>query len=188
MSVALSWPIVPAGVLKVLNMCSMKRVVALAAASVLVVGVLGVDPAAAQNYNANASKATLITFSKPIRLPGVTLPAGTYEFLHPAPMESYHVVQVFSKDGTQAYGMFLTVPDNRLTATDQTVVTFKETPAGSIDTIRAWFFPGHKNGDEFLYSKEEALEIAKRTHETVLTTSGPVRVNEKGEAQPTPAK
>ena len=162
-------------------MFSMKRFVLLGMASVLVVGVFGVDRAWADD----PGKTTLMTFSKPIRLPGVTLPAGTYQFLHPTAMTDYHVVQVSSKDGTQSYGMFLTVPDNRLTATGETVVTFHETPAGTMDTVRAWFFPGEKTGDEFLYSKKEALEIAQRTHETVLTTSGPTRINEKGQTQST---
>ena len=108
-------------------MLRMQRFVVLAAASVLVVGVLGVDRA----YADDPGRTTLITFSKPIRLPGVTLPAGTYQFVHPAAMTDYHVVQVSSKDGTQAYGMFLTIPDNRLTASGETVVTFHETPVGT---------------------------------------------------------
>src|ERR1700724_2415632 len=114
-------------------MFSVKRFVVLAMASVLVVGALLVDRA----YADDPARTTLITFSKPIRLPGVTLPAGTYQFLHPSPMTDYHVVQVSSKDGTQSYGMFLTVPDNRLTAAQETIVTFHETPAGAIDTARA---------------------------------------------------
>jgi hypothetical protein len=165
-------------------MSSIKRLLVVAMLSVLMVGVLWVDRTAAQNYYADPGKTTLITFSKPIRLPGVTLPAGTYKFVHPTPMLDFNVVQVFSQDGTQAYGTFITIPDNRLTPSDQTVVTFMETPAGSIDTVKAWFFPGDKRGEEFLYSKKEALEIAQRTHDNVLSLPAPTRINEKGQAQP----
>jgi hypothetical protein len=166
-------------------MLSIKRLLVVAVSSVLMVGVLWVGQAnAAQNYYADAGKTTQITFSKPIRLPGVTLPAGTYKFVHPTPMLDFHVVQVFSQDGKQAYGTFITIPDNRLTPSDQTVVTFMETPAGAIDTVRAWFFPGEKIGEEFLYSAKEAREIAQRTHENVLSMPSPARVNEKGQSQP----
>jgi hypothetical protein len=159
-------------------MFRMKRFVVLAVASVLAAGVLCVDRAYAQGL---PEKTTQITFSKPIRLPGVTLPAGTYRFLHPSPLTSYHVVQVFSQDGNQAYGLFLTIPEERNTAPDQTVVTFKEMPAGSTDTVRTWFYPGEKTGDEFVYSKQEAVDIAKRTHENVLSMPEPTRVNDKGQ-------
>ena len=92
-------------------MSPVKRLFVLAAASVLITATIGVDRASAQDL---ASRATKITFSKPIRLPGVTLPAGTYTFLHPTPMEDYHVLQVLDKDQKKSYGFFLTIPNERI--------------------------------------------------------------------------
>src|SRR5450631_1248965 len=151
-------------------MLMMKRLLPLVIASVLIGTVVYVDRAYAQNL---ASQMTKITFSKPIRLPGVTLPAGTYTFLHPNPMEDFHVIQVMNEKQTKSYGFFLTIPNERLTAANETVVTFRETPVGYINTVRAWFFPGEKTGDEFVYSRKEAGEIANAIHQPVLSMPQP---------------
>ena len=50
-------------------------------------------------------KRTLFTFSGPITLPGVTLPAGQYLFRLADPNSSSKVVQVLNADGTKPYGM-----------------------------------------------------------------------------------
>ena len=165
-------------------MSTMKRFVLLAIASVLIAAAIGVDRASAQD---TASQATKITFSKPIRLPSVTLPAGTYTFLHPTPMLDFHVVQVLSSDQTKSYGFFLTIPNDRLEKTNDTVVTFRETPVGYLDTVKAWFYPGEKSGEEFLYSRKEAREITNAIHQPVLTMPAPTRATapaKKGPAKP----
>jgi hypothetical protein len=156
----------------------MKRftsILALAAATVAVT--VYTTPAYCDDLN----KATTLTVSQPIRLPGVTLPAGSYVFEHPTVEGDRHVVQVFSQDHKKIYATLLTIPNERMAAADVTVVTFREMPTGSIDTVKAWFYPGEKIGDEFIYPEAEAREIAKATHGSVLTDKG--RVNEKGERE-----
>ena len=158
-------------------MLTIKRLVLLAVASLLINAVVCVS-----GYAQTAQQTTKITFSKPIRLPGVTMPAGTYTFLHPTPMEDFHVVQVMNENQTMSYGFFLTIPNVRLTPTNETVITFRETPVGYTDTVRAWFFPGERSGDEFLYSRKEALEIANAIHQPVLSMPTPGHVNNKAPA------
>lgn len=80
-----------------------------------------------------------MTFSQPVSLPGVTLPAGEYIFRLPSPGTARMVLQVLSSDRDQVYGMFLTIPTRRLEATDDPTVTFHEAPEGSPRPIRAWF-------------------------------------------------
>src|SRR5579872_4473379 len=60
------------------------------------------------------NKRTILTFSGPVQIPGATLPAGTYVFQLADPDNARHVVMVASKDGTKIYGMFLTIPNDRL--------------------------------------------------------------------------
>ena len=69
-------------------------------------------------------------------------------------------MQVMNDKQTMSYGFFLTIPNDRLTPTNETVITFRETPVGYLDTIRAWFFPGEKVGDEFW--KRVARQISEQ--------------------------
>jgi hypothetical protein len=114
---------------------------------------------------------TCLTFSAPIELPTVALPAGSYLFEHPDGAIDRHIVRVFSSDGKQVLGTFLTIPEQRLEPSDKTVVTFKETPVGTPEAVKAWFYPYETIGDEFVYPKEKAIKIAKATHQSVLATS-----------------
>ena len=63
----------------------------------------------AQTYD----KRTVFTFSGPVALPGVTLPAGQYVFRLADPAGDRKVVQVLSADGKTPYGMFFSLPAER---------------------------------------------------------------------------
>ena len=114
-------------------------------------------------------KLTYFTFSGPVQIPGHTLSAGTYMFKLADSPSNRHIVQVFTKDGSKLYATILAIPDQRLDPADKPVVMFKETPAGSPNAVRAWFYPGNTIGDEFVYPKEQAMKIARATHQPVLS-------------------
>jgi hypothetical protein len=114
------------------------------------------------------TKLTLLTFSAPVEVPGITLPAGTYRFELADPTSGRRVVKVSDKDGTKSFGMFISMPNQRMTPTDKPVVMFKESPAGAPPAVQVWFYPGESYGYEFAYPHDQALKIAKATHEPVL--------------------
>src|ERR1035441_4290516 len=122
------------------------------------------------------NRKTTITFSGPVEIPGVhligwgVLPAGTYVFKILNSQSDRHIVQIFSKDEKTVYATILAIPNYRLKATDQTVVTFRERPAGEPEALRAWFYPGRNWGEEFVYPKAKAVELAKTTNTPVLYT------------------
>jgi len=131
--------------------------------------VLVVPVAMADDWN----RETVITFSGPVEVPGVgaqTLPAGAYVFKIFDSMSDRHIVQVFSKDKTHLFTTILAIPNYRLKATDKTVITFRERPAGQPEALRAWFYPGRQWGEEFVYAKPRAVELARETNEPVLAT------------------
>src|SRR5262245_59861198 len=140
------------------------------------------------------NKKTFLTFSGLVQIPGATLPAGTYTFELAAPDTARHVVRVTSKDGTQNYGMFMTVPNDRLDPPSENIIMFAERPAGAPQAIQLWFYPGDRIGEEFVYPKNQAMEIARTSHTAVLSSDDKVtevsaatsakvgRVNERGEA------
>jgi hypothetical protein len=76
-------------------------------------------------------------------------------------MSDRHLVQVFTADGSQLIASVMTIPDYRLTPTDQTVIRFTEVPRGSPEVVRAWFYPGNIVGQEFVYPKRRAAELAR---------------------------
>jgi hypothetical protein len=115
------------------------------------------------------TKLSLLTFSGPVDVPGITLPAGTYRFELADPTTGRRVVKVANKDGTKTYGMFISIPNQRMTPADKPVVMFKEAAAGAPPAVQAWFYPGETFGYEFAYPHDQALKIAKATHQPVLS-------------------
>src|SRR5579863_1099819 len=150
-----------------------------AAPTVLCLAVLGVgfSPSARAD---ETNRKTVITFSGPVEIPGVhlqgygVLPAGTYVFKILDSKSDRHIVQIFSKDELTVYATILAIPNYRLKATDKTVMTFRERPAGEPEALRAWFYPGRNWGEEFVYPKMKAVEIAKTTQVAVLATTAEV--------------
>jgi len=146
-------------------MRSLKLSIAIAAAALFVS-----MPASARADESN--KLTYLTFSKPIQLPGVTLPAGRYRFELADVEESRRVIKVQSEDGTRQLAMLLTIPNQLRDVPKDPVVLFRETAPGQPDAIRSWNYPGERIGYEFVYPKDQALIIAHRTHQPVLAKDG----------------
>src|SRR5580698_892042 len=122
------------------------------------------------------NRKTTITFSGPVEIPGVhlkgwaVLPAGTYVFKILDSQSDRHIVQIFSADERVVYATILAIPNYRLKATDKTVMTFRERPNGQPEALRAWFYPGRNWGEEFVYGKAMAMELAKTANTPVLFT------------------
>jgi hypothetical protein len=119
------------------------------------------------------NKKTTITFSGPVEVPGVgaqILPAGTYVFKLLDSSSDRHIVQIFSEDQTHVFTTIVAIPNFRLKATDKTVITFRERPAGQPEALRAWFYPGREWGEQFVYARPRAIELAKEANEPVLAT------------------
>jgi hypothetical protein len=109
------------------------------------------------------NKQTVVTFSEPVEVPGLILPAGTYMFRLSNSMTDRKIVQIFTADGSRVLATIITINDYRLNPKEQTVMTFTERPADAPAALRAWFYPGDLFGYEFVYPKQRALELAATT-------------------------
>lgn len=125
-------------------------------------------PAAAQTYD----RVTKLTFSQPIELPGMTLPAGTYTFRLADSDSDRHIVEVLDADGAKLVTRLHAIPTSRSETSEVTVVTFRETSANAAPPIRFWYYPNDRMGQEFAYPKDRAVEIAQATGESVLALEG----------------
>jgi hypothetical protein len=126
-------------------------------------------PAARADEN---DKLTYLTFSKPIQLPGVNLPAGRYRFQLADTQESRRVIKVQSEDGKKQLGMLLTMQNQLRDVPKDPVVLFRETAQGQPDAVKSFNYPGERIGYEFIYPKKQAMIIAHATHEPVLAKDG----------------
>jgi hypothetical protein len=113
-------------------------------------------------------KLTIFTFSEPVELPGdVVLSSGTYIFKLLDVSGDRNVVQILDQEQTRVYATILTVPTERPRPTDDTVVEFYETADGPQNAIKAWFYPGETSGQEFIYPKARAAELADTAKQAV---------------------
>lgn len=158
-------------------MCARYRSARVRSAFVLFFGVALISAMFAATAAAQPrDRKTTVTFSQPFEIPGVgpqgsgpqVLPAGTYVFALVDSLSDRHIVRVFSSDEKQVHATILAVPNYRIRATDKTVITFAERAAGEPTAIRAWFYPGDTSGQEFVYPKRRAVELAKVYQQPVL--------------------
>jgi hypothetical protein len=120
---------------------------------------------------------TFFTFSQAVELPGKTLPAGTYFFQLADSPSNRHIVKVMSQDRKELHATLLAIPYYSTDRpSDEPQVRFMETPAqaaggaAGTNAIKIWFYPGTSTGHEFIYPREQAMRIASRTGQSVLTT------------------
>ena len=149
-----------------------------------------IAPAKADVWN----QQTKVTFSQPVEVPGRTLPAGTYWFVLANSDTDRNIVQIFSQDWSTLYATVLTVPSERLSPPDDTLLTLAEResngtpalvkwfypgpapeilftiaePSNETPAILTWFYPGQTIGHEFEYSKSEESELTQDRQETLL--------------------
>jgi len=131
--------------------------------------ILSTPRAGADEWN----KKTKVTFSEPVEVPGVgaqILPAGTYVFRLFDSQSNRNIVQILSEDEKHIYTTAIAINNYRMNPTDETVMRFRERGVGQPEAIRAWFYPGDRFGQQFVYPRLRAIELAKIADEPVLAT------------------
>jgi LPXTG-motif cell wall-anchored protein len=121
------------------------------------------------------NKKTILTVNETVIVPGgkntITLEPGKYVMKLMDSPSNRHIVQVFNEEESRLLTTVLAIPNYRLQPTGDTKFGFWETPAGQPKAMRSWFYPGDNFGQEFVYPKQQAIEIAKVTHERVPMTT-----------------
>jgi hypothetical protein len=125
--------------------------------AVTLLGATVLPSARADTWN----KKTVVTFSQAVEVPGKILPAGTYTFQLLDSLSDRHIVQIVNADGSQIIATILAINNYRLQPTGETVMKFGERPGDSPEALRAWFYPGDNFGQEFVYPKVRAIELAQ---------------------------
>lgn len=116
-------------------------------------------PAGAQTWSTRPiDKSMHLTFSGPVSLPGVTLPAGTYLFRFADPVYAPGVLAVLSEDGKTPLATMHTIPIVRTEteSNNSEIVTFREAPLDAPAAIEAWFFDAP---DTLIGSEDVGCEV-----------------------------
>lgn len=122
---------------------------------------------------------TKMTFSQPVEVPGKILPAGTYTFeMHDSGMNR-HVIEIFDEGGTKLQALVLAIPSYRAKATEETIVKFDEVAPGQPQAIRIWYYPGQTVGNELVYSKSRARELAASANVAVQSADDTIYTDAK---------
>lgn len=116
-------------------------------------------------------KAVYFTFSEPVTVPQATLPAGKYLFRLADSLANRTIVQIFSADGAKLHGMMMTIPTRRSDIPNEAEVRFLETAADAPPAIATYWYPGQRDGWEFIYPRGEATRLAQASKQSVLTTA-----------------
>ena len=115
-----------------------------------------------------ASRTTTFTFNQPVALPGVTLPAGTYQFRLAEPAAGRRIVHALSADGRTPYAMFFATEGELVEPSPRPSVRFMKTGTGMPAAIDTWLYPGERRGLKFVYPAEQARMLAQGRSESEL--------------------
>jgi hypothetical protein len=112
---------------------------------------------------------TYFTFAAPIKVPGATLPAGSYVFRLADSYTNRDIVQIMNPEQTKIYATVVALPTYRQEPTNSTVITFAASPAAAApDAVQAWFYPLMTYGHKFVYlnppRKQKRIEIGADLH------------------------
>jgi hypothetical protein len=120
----------------------------LTACAVVVVSLLG---AASTHGWSSLARTNHLTFSGPVALPGMVLPAGSYTFEAGPQDTDPDIVRVTTRDGRRTLFMAFTIPVARPAGGRGAVVSLGEAPAGQARPIIVWYPSDSTRGHQFRY-------------------------------------
>jgi hypothetical protein len=134
----------------------------------LMLGLILIAPGAdADQWN----KKTILTINQPLQIPGTVLQPGKYAVKLADSASNRHIVQVFNEDESKLLATVLAIPNSKLKASGASEFSFWETPKGTPQALRSWFYPGDNFGQEFAYPKREAATLSVAVKEQVRAIS-----------------
>jgi len=121
--------------------------IAIAAVALALMAAASSHAAAAWGYNHE----NRLTFSRPVALPGIVLPAGQYSFNVASPTALDVVVVRDPKTEKVFYMGFTRTVSRPRTMSTSAPITFGEAPASEPRPINTWYEIGDTMGHQFIY-------------------------------------
>ena len=95
-------------------------------------------------------RAIRLSFSQPVEIPGMVLPAGSYVF---EDLQLGGLTRIWDANGLHVLATVLTVPAERREPEENNTVILKENGQHAPERVDAWFAPWESIGSEFVYPK-----------------------------------
>ena len=95
-------------------------------------------------------RAIRLSFSQPVEIPGMVLPAGSYVF---EDLQLGGLTRIWDANGLHVLTTVLTVPAERREPEAKHSVILKENGQHAPERVDAWFAPWESIGSEFVYAK-----------------------------------
>jgi LPXTG-motif cell wall-anchored protein len=115
-------------------------------------------------------KKTIVTFDEAVQIPGQALPAGTYVFKLMDSASNRHIVQIFDQAERKIVATLIAIPNDRMETPDRTMIHFEERLSSQPPAVKTWFYPGDSTGQEFVYPKDQELQVARNSPWAVKET------------------
>jgi len=122
-----------------------------------------------------APRQTPFSTNEPLEVPGRILEPGSYvlKLIEPETqrnvLQVFETVQLWTGDEQHLLSTLLTMPNYDVPTTDKTVFAFFERGPKQPKALRIWFSPGRNYGEEFVYPRGQAVELAKSIGRGVLS-------------------
>jgi len=129
--------------------------------------VLLVSAAAATARADDYDKKTIVTFDQPTEVPGIVLEPGRYVIKLLNSSSNRHIAEIMNEKMDHLYALTFMAAAEKVQQSGKTVLTFYEGSQGHPQAIRRWFWPGDREGQEFVYPKEQAARITARSKQRV---------------------
>jgi len=137
-----------------LNSTRVSRLAAIAATAAFGFALL-VGSSAPLRADAMGEKKALVTFDRPVEVPGKVLPPGSYMFKS---VDNDELVQIFSGDEKQLFATVVVIPQDRplQNAEIDCFVQLTKTRADAPQEVEGFFLPGRSTGYQFVYPANHA--------------------------------
>jgi hypothetical protein len=107
-------------------------------------------------------KESTLTVTEPVEVPGAVLEPGTYVVKVIELQSNRNVVQVTDVDGAKIYTTCIATPhEGAAPPPNTTFVFYPNVTASGAKVLRTWFAPNDRFGQDLVYPKDRAEEIAR---------------------------
>jgi len=111
---------------------------------------------------------TKIKFDRAVRVPGSTLPPGSYYFVLANDSSDRNIVRIYSEDWKRSYATIATEPVIRKQVTNRTELVLAERHNNKPNALMDWYFSDNKTGHEFIYPRHEEQRLDRDAKLTLV--------------------